>query len=294
MPPAGRRRCRDFSRSRPRIGGASATPPGAAVRAWPSARAPSAARTAPADPLPGFASGPSGTHIPAEWPSGGRPLPRPMVRLEISSADGSTRTVPVDRSPFSIGAAASSNLTLAASGIAPQHAQIVLLGGVCHLLPAVPGAPLSADGAPVTEGGVALAHGARIALGPSCPYRLRVLIQEADAGDREDRLVTLMEVARTITSSQSVEDILDRVLEEVAATGAPVYRDVATGEFGQQASDSIVRLRLQAILCLPLAVRQDVIGVVYLDSRRRLPHHRPDLPLLEALAGLASVAIQNS
>ena len=259
-----------------------------------------------------------------------------MVRLEISSADGSTRIVPVDRSPFSIGTAASSNLTLAAPGIAPQHAQIVLLGGVCHLLPAAPGAPLSADGAPVSEGGVALAHGARIALGPACPYRLRVLIQEAEIGDGEDRLVTLMEVARTITSSRSVEDILDRVLEgavrfsgaergylflkeagrlsrwsrepsgeedvqvslsvleEVAATGAPVYRDVAAGELGQSASDSIVRLRLQAILCLPLAVRQDVIGVVYLDSRRRLPHHRPDLPLLEALAGLAAVAIQNS
>jgi len=55
-----------------------------------------------------------------------------------------------------------------------------------------------------------------------------------------------------------------------------------------------VRLRLQAILCLPLAVRQDVIGVVYLDSRSRLPQHQPDLPLLEALAGLAAIAIQNS
>ncbi len=69
---------------------------------------------------------------------------------------------------------------------------------------------------------------------------------------------------------------------------------MAAGEPGQSATESIVRLRLQAILCLPLAVRQDVIGVVYLDSRRRLPHHQPDLPLLEALAGLAAVAIQNS
>jgi signal transduction histidine kinase len=41
-------------------------------------------------------------------------------------------------------------------------------------------------------------------------------------------------------------------------------------------------------------VRQDVIGVIYLDSRRDLPHHRPDLPLLEALAGLAAIAIQNA
>jgi signal transduction histidine kinase len=165
---------------------------------------------------------------------------------------------------------------------------------------------------------------------------VRFLLDGTAASEREDRLVTLMEIARTITSSLALEDVLDRVLEgavrfsgaergylflkegqrlvrwrrgpsegddvqvslsvldEVAATGKPIYRDVASGDPGQSTTDSIVRLRLQAILCLPLAVRQDTIGVVYLDSRRRLPHHSPDLPLLEALAGLASVAIQNS
>ncbi|OLE64954.1 MAG: hypothetical protein AUG03_07040 [Acidobacteria bacterium 13_1_20CM_2_68_14] len=263
-------------------------------------------------------------------------MPRQTVRLEISSQDGFTKVVPVDRTPFSIGSEKSSHLALAAPGIAQHHAQIVLLGGTCHLLPGASAAPLFADGAPVPAGGLALAHGARIALGTGCPYTLRLLLEGARSEDREDRLVMLMEVARTITSSLAVEDILDRVLEgavrfsgaergylflkdgdrlsrwhhgppvqddvqvslsvleEVAATGKPAYRDVASGEPGQTASDSIVRLRLQAILCLPLAVRQDVIGVVYLDSRRRLPHHRPDLPLLEALAGLAAVAIQNS
>jgi len=263
-------------------------------------------------------------------------LPRQMARLEIASPDGFVKIVPVDRTPFSIGSETSSHLTLGAPGISPHHAQIVLLGGTCHIVPGASGAPLFADGVRVPPGGVALAHGARITLGAECPYTLRLLLDGTQSEDREDRLVTLMEVARTITSSLSVEDILDRVLEgavrfsgaqrgylflkegdrlsrwhhgpsvendvqvslsvleEVAATGRPVYRDVASGEPGQTTSDSIVRLRLQAILCLPLAVRQDVIGVVYLDSRRRLPHHRPDLPLLEALAGLAAVAIQNS
>ncbi len=37
-----------------------------------------------------------------------------------------------------------------------------------------------------------------------------------------------------------------------------------------------------------------MIGVVYLDSRRPLPQHGPDLPWLEALADLAAIAIQNS
>lgn len=263
-------------------------------------------------------------------------MARPIVRLEISGPEGSSRAVPIDRTPFSIGSEPSCHLVLADPAIAPVHAQIVLLAGTHHLLPGPAAAPLFTEGAPVAAGGVALAHGARIELGPGGRCVLRFLIEASGAEDREDRLVTLMEVARTITSSLALEDVLDRVLEgavrfsgaergylflregdrllrwrrtesgeddvqvslsvleEVAGGGKPVYRDVASGDLGQSTSDSIVRLRLQAILCLPLTVRQDTIGVVYLDSRRRLPHHRPDLPLLEALAGLAAVAIQNS
>ncbi len=263
-------------------------------------------------------------------------MPRQTVRLEIADPDGSSRTVPLDHTPFTIGSAPSSRLALALPGIAEHHAQIVLLGGAYHLVPGASGAPLSVEGVPVPADGVALAHGTRIVLGTANPRTVRFLVDGSPVSDREDRLVTLMEIARTITSSLALEDVLDRVLEgalsfsgaergylflkegdrlarwhrgpsggddvqvslsvleEVAATGKPIYRDVASGEPGQATTDSIVRLRLQAILCLPLAVRQDVIGVVYLDSRRRLPHHRPDLPLLEALAGLAAVSIQNS
>jgi signal transduction histidine kinase len=263
-------------------------------------------------------------------------LPRQVVRLEITSPDGPARVVSLDRTPFTVGSEHTCDLVLALPGVEKRHAQVVRLGGVYHLLPAHPSAPVTAGDAPVSAGGVVLAHGTRISLGPGCPCTLRFLVEGSRAEDREDRLVTLMEVARSITSSLALEDVLDRVLEgavrfsgvergylflkekerlvrwqrgpadedrvqvslsaieEVAATGRPVYRDVASGEPGQSSTDSVVRLGLKAILCLPLAVRQDVIGVVYLDSRRRLPHHQPDLPLLEALAGLAAVAIQNS
>lgn len=264
-------------------------------------------------------------------------MPRQMARLEIGGSDGLTKVVAVDRTPFSIGSDRSASLPLPVPGMAPVHAQIVQFGGEHHLVPHPAAAGhLRVDGNPVPEGGIALVHGMRIELGAGFPYVLRFLTQGVRAEDREDRLVTLMEVARTITSSLAVKDVLERVLdgairfsgaergylflkegetlvrwrrgtaeedqaevslsvpEEVATTGRPVYRDVASGEPGQVSSDSIVRLRLQAILCLPLAIRQDVIGVVYLDSRKRLPHHQPDLHLLEALAGLAAVAIQNS
>jgi signal transduction histidine kinase len=263
-------------------------------------------------------------------------LPRPIVLLEIADCDGFTKTVPVDRTPFVIGSDRSADLTLVGPGIAPTHAQIVLWGGVHHLLPDPGSTGLSADGTPTPAGGHPLVHGQRIALGAGSRYTLRFLADGTGSREEGDRLVTLMEIARTITSSLAVDEVLDRILEgavrfsgaergylflrkeerlvpwtrgvadpvnvevsrsvaeEVARTGRPIYRDYAGGQTSRPATDSVVRLRLQAILCLPLAVRQDVIGVVYLDSRKHLPHHQPDLPWLEALSGLAAIAIQNT
>ncbi|HEU4402308.1 MAG TPA: ATP-binding protein [Candidatus Polarisedimenticolia bacterium] len=264
-------------------------------------------------------------------------MSRPIVRLEIATREGLTRIVPVERTPFAIGSDPSSDLSIAGAGIAPHHVTIVLLGGAYHLVPEPAAPPVHLNGAPLPTGGAPLGHGARIDLGASAPSTLRFLIEEARGQDRGDRLITLMEIARTITASLALDEVLDRVLEgavrfsgaergylflsdsdrlipwtrgtgetpsgvqvslsvaeEVARSGRPIYRDRLTDESGRPVTESIARLRLQAILCLPLAVRGDVIGVVYLDSKRHLPHHQPDLPLLEALAGLAAIAIQNT
>jgi signal transduction histidine kinase len=263
-------------------------------------------------------------------------LPPVAVSLEISDASGGTRRIPVRAAPFRIGSDPGADLPLSAPGIFPHHAQIILLGGAHRLVPGRPGLQLRADGKAVPQDGVALVDGARIELAPACPVQIRFLVDDGRERGQPDRLVTLVEVARTITSSLALDEVLDRVIEgavrisgaqrgylflregdslvpwrsgredsanievsrsvaeEVARTGRPVYRDRLGHESGVSLTASIVRLRLQAILCLPLAVRQDVIGVVYLDSRRPLPQHQPDLPLLEALAGLAAVAIQNT
>jgi signal transduction histidine kinase len=260
----------------------------------------------------------------------------PIVRLEISTPDVSSRTVVVGRLPFWIGSDPRADLPLAAPGVAPRHAQIVRILGAYHLVPEPSAGPVLVDGSAVPADGARLAAGARIQFGPAGPHVLRFLIDGPRPLDREDRLVTLMEIARTITSSLTLDEVVGRVLdgavrfsgaergylflregdrlvpwkadaeasskvqvslsvaEEVARTGHPVYRDRLGDDADRPVTASIARLRLQAILCLPLAVRAEVIGVVYLDSRRPLPHHQPDLPLLEALAGLAAIAIQNS
>ncbi len=262
---------------------------------------------------------------------------RPPPQLEILRSDGPARATPLDRSPFVIGSDRGCSLTLDVPGLPPRLAQIVLLGGVHTRLPLDSTRPIRVDGAPVGPEGVALRPGSVIDLtGAHAALRLRFRAAGGEGTPEEDRLVTLMEVARTITSTLNLDEVLSRVLdgavhfsgagrgylflrdqdrlipwtggtasppeiefsqsiaEEVARTGRPVYRDRIQDRGGRSVTESIVRLRLQAVLCIPLAVRDDVIGVVYLDSRKPLPHHRPDLPLLEALAGLAAVAIQNS
>lgn len=263
-------------------------------------------------------------------------MPRAIVRLEVLAPGGFSKLVPITRTPFTVGSDGSADLALPAPGVAPCHARIVLLGGVYHIVPDPSGAPLLKEGVAVPPGGVQLEHGASLQLGAQCSYALRFLAEGVRAEDREDRLVTLMEIARTITFSLALDVVLERVLEgavrfsgaergylflrdgdrlvpwtrgsavgsnvevsrsvaeEVARTGRPIYRDATESDTDRPVTASIVRLRLQAILCLPLAVRGDVIGVVYLDSRKRLPHHVPDLPLLEALAGLAAIGIQNT
>ena len=258
-----------------------------------------------------------------------------VARLEVLRAERRIRSVPIGRTPFRIGSDRAADLPVPEPGVAPHHAQIIRFAGAYRVVPELSGASLFLDDIPAPPEGLPLRHGAIIGLGRSCPLSLRFLLE----GERQvegDRLVTLMEIARTITSSLAVDEVLDRVLdgavrfsgaergylflkdgerlvpwtrgqtatasvevslsvaEEVARTGRPVYRDLLGAPDHGRVTDSIVRLRLQAILCLPLAVRQDVIGVVYLDSRRPLPQHGPDLPWLEALAGLAAIAIQNS
>jgi signal transduction histidine kinase len=268
--------------------------------------------------------------------AGGVPLSRPSLQIEITRPDRPSEVVPIGRTPYAIGSDPGADLRLQHPGVLPQHARVVLVGGTYHLLPEPASPGMSVDGTPIPRTGVSLSHGTSVALLPHGAVSLRFLDTHHRSPDREDRLVTLMEIARTITDSLNVDEVLGRVLdgavrfsgaqrgylflregerlipwtrgpappndvevslsvvEEVARTGSPVYRDHLQDSTAEVATRSMVRLRLQAILCVPLAVRQDVIGVVYLDSQRVLPDHRPDLPLLEALAGLAAVAIQNS
>ena len=81
----------------------------------------------------------------------------------------------------------------------------------------------------------------------------------------------------------------------VAETGEAEFFSDLDRNNSRDASESITRLRLQAVACVPLKIQQRVIGIAYLDS-----HHSTGTPdatgrdVVEVLAGLAAVAIENA
>lgn len=85
------------------------------------------------------------------------------------------------------------------------------------------------------------------------------------------------------------------IVNRVAENGEPVLTDNASEDPRFADSVSIATYVLRSILCVPLMVKNRVIGVLYVDNRVRIGHFTPDdLRLLTAFANQAAVAIENA
>jgi HD-GYP domain-containing protein (c-di-GMP phosphodiesterase class II) len=85
------------------------------------------------------------------------------------------------------------------------------------------------------------------------------------------------------------------IVRRVASTGEPVLTTNAQEDprFGNQAS--IVNHNLRSILCVPLKLKNEIIGVIFLDSRVHTAlFQKDDLEMLSAFADQAAVAIDNA
>jgi len=91
-----------------------------------------------------------------------------------------------------------------------------------------------------------------------------------------------------LTLSQSVAEDAFRNGESICVEHAQSH-----DRFDQR--QSIVSLGLETILCSPLAVRDERIGVIYVDSRHIQPVNKNEIvDLFEIFAGQAAIAIKNS
>jgi adenylate cyclase len=85
------------------------------------------------------------------------------------------------------------------------------------------------------------------------------------------------------------------IVGEVARTGQPVLTTDALSDPNYSAQESVVVHALRSILCVPLVVRDEVTGVVYVDNRiRNALFGEKQRALLVDFANQAATAIENA
>jgi signal transduction histidine kinase len=85
------------------------------------------------------------------------------------------------------------------------------------------------------------------------------------------------------------------VVQEAVETREPVLTTNAQLDPRFSGQSSVIDYHLRSIVCVPLHVRERVIGALYLDNHIRVGAFSPeDLPLLMAFATQAAVAIENA
>ncbi|MEW6400766.1 MAG: adenylate/guanylate cyclase domain-containing protein [Chloroflexota bacterium] len=85
------------------------------------------------------------------------------------------------------------------------------------------------------------------------------------------------------------------IVQRVIQTGEPVLTTNAQDDQRFVGQESIVAFNLRSILCVPLKVKDDLIGVIYTDNRIRTGiFSESERDLLVAFANQAAVAIENA
>jgi sigma-B regulation protein RsbU (phosphoserine phosphatase) len=85
------------------------------------------------------------------------------------------------------------------------------------------------------------------------------------------------------------------VVEHVAREGLPQLTSDAQSDQRLSTRESVVLLGLRSILCVPLQLKGNTLGVIYVDNRLQAGLFRPgDLELLTAIASSAAAAIENA
>ena len=85
------------------------------------------------------------------------------------------------------------------------------------------------------------------------------------------------------------------VVERVAHEGQPILTDDAQQDDRFSTRQSVMILGLRAILCVPLRIKDEILGVVYVDNRLQAGIFTPaDLDLLTSIASSAAIAIENA
>jgi putative nucleotidyltransferase with HDIG domain len=105
-------------------------------------------------------------------------------------------------------------------------------------------------------------------------------------------------VARGVEHINLVEKAFEfsrTVVRKVAETGQPVLTTNAQQDPRFESQVSVAAYSLRSVMCAPLKIKDDLIGVIYVDNRARSGMFRDsDLEMISAFANQAAVAIDNA
>lgn len=105
-------------------------------------------------------------------------------------------------------------------------------------------------------------------------------------------------VAREI-DQQTIDDaafqVSRSVIEKVAQDGKPVITYDAQTDTRFSMRQSVVILGLRSVMCAPLQLKDNILGVIYVDNRMQAGiFTQSDLELVSAIASNAAIAIENA
>jgi signal transduction histidine kinase len=122
--------------------------------------------------------------------------------------------------------------------------------------------------------------------------RVLLMLIEPDSGELELRASRNVD-QETIDSSSF--KISRSIVGQVAESGEPVLTTNAQEDPRFKGRASVVGYHLRSILCVPLKVRGNVTGVIYIDNRIRVGlFSERDRDLLTAFASQGAIAIENA
>ncbi|HEU4436243.1 MAG TPA: ATP-binding protein [candidate division Zixibacteria bacterium] len=118
------------------------------------------------------------------------------------------------------------------------------------------------------------------------------LMLKNEAGELEFR--TAHNIQKEHLSEEDFR-ISSSISMKVAETGESIYTSDAQTDPRFSSQKSIAELHLRSIMCVPLKAKDEVIGIIYLDSSAQASIFlESDLYLFELFAGQAAIAIENA
>lgn len=118
-----------------------------------------------------------------------------------------------------------------------------------------------------------------------------IMLTDRNSGDLQ------VQVSRNIAPDEAtdVQQVSRTVIQQVIEQRQPVLTLNAQNDPRFAEQSSVIRYGLRSVLCAPLLVKEQLIGVVYLDNRLKVgAFSEQDVEMLSAFAHIAAIAIENA